>query len=336
MKISIAMCTYNGARFLREQLDSIASQTRLPDELVVCDDGSTDTTLALLTEYANTVKFPVRIRCNTSRLGAARNFEQAISLVQGDIIALSDQDDVWRHDKLQILEQVLSENPTAGYLFSDAIVINETGKIISNSLWKKVPFNSRQRTRFSRSPVDQVRVLLKSSVVTGATMAFRASLKTVIFPMLELWIHDAWISFASSINGVPGIPIQKPLIYYRKHQAQAIGIPLPGPLGLLTKVLHFLNDPRAYNFYEFESHKWNTSYALFKNVASQTPIVLQLLEAKVAHVALRARLSHWPRTTRLAVIAVELTHGRYHLYSGGWISAMKDFLLPVVNDSYAV
>ena len=92
--LSVSMCTYNGARFLREQLESIASQIRLPDELVVCDDGSTDATLAILTEYAKAVRFPVRIQCNTSRLGPAKNFEQAISLCKGEIIVLSDQDDI--------------------------------------------------------------------------------------------------------------------------------------------------------------------------------------------------------------------------------------------------
>ena len=74
MRISVVMCTYNGAKFLREQLDSIASQILLPDELVVCDDGSTDATLSILKEYACSVKFSVRALCNPSRLGAVKNF----------------------------------------------------------------------------------------------------------------------------------------------------------------------------------------------------------------------------------------------------------------------
>ncbi len=86
MRISVVMCTYNGAKFLREQLDSIASQILLPDELVVCDDGSTDATLSILKEYACSVKFSVRVLCNPSRLGAVKNFEQVISIANGDII----------------------------------------------------------------------------------------------------------------------------------------------------------------------------------------------------------------------------------------------------------
>lgn len=100
MKISIAMATYNGARFLREQLDSIAAQTLLPYELVICDDGSTDTTLEIAEQFAKEVNFPVRIYQNESNLGFADNFLKAASLCEGDWIAFSDQDDVWLPHKL--------------------------------------------------------------------------------------------------------------------------------------------------------------------------------------------------------------------------------------------
>ena len=152
MHVSIAMCTYNGARFLREQLESIASQTCLPDELVVCDDGSTDATLGILASYAKVSNFPVRVHCNTIRLGATRNFEQAISLAQGEVIVLSDQDDIWRHDKLQILTHNFSKHLDAGFIFSDAIVINEGGRIVLESLWKQFSFDKKKVRFFPGGP----------------------------------------------------------------------------------------------------------------------------------------------------------------------------------------
>src|SRR3954470_17842517 len=92
---SVAMCTYNGARFLGEQLASVAAQTRPPDELVVCDDRSTDETASLVRDFAAAAPFRVRLHVNERNLGSTRNFERAVSLCEGDLIALSDQDDEW-------------------------------------------------------------------------------------------------------------------------------------------------------------------------------------------------------------------------------------------------
>lgn len=100
LSISVAMCTYNGSAFLQEQLDSIAAQTRLPDELVICDDGSSDSTVDIVERFAHGVSFRVQLFRNPQNLGSTRNFEQAMRLCTGDLIALSDQDDVWMPEKL--------------------------------------------------------------------------------------------------------------------------------------------------------------------------------------------------------------------------------------------
>ena len=336
MQVSIVMCTYNGGKFLPDQLDRISFQTRLPDEFVACDDGSTDTTLATLKAYAKAVKFPVRVRCNTARLGVAKNFEQAISLAQGDIIVLCDQDDVWRYDKLQILEQVFSKNPNAGFVFSDAMLIDEDGRSVHHSLWQQVSFHSKKRAIFCQGPLDQVQILVGRNVVTGAAMALRSSLKPIVLPVLEQWVHDEWIAFAASLHGIRGLPIQEPLIYYRKHSAQVIGGPRRSPVELLKRGWwYFSGDPQAYGYLEHEIRKWNTLCALLKGAISQASPVLPLLEAKVAHVTLRAKLCRWPRAIRLAAIAAELSHGGYHLYSTGWRSVIKDLLVPTLSDLHA-
>src|ERR687894_3003245 len=100
-RFSVAMCTYNGARFVAEQLASVAAQTRPPDELVVCDDGSTDETCRLVEEFAARAPFPVRLFVNERNLGSTRNFGRAVALCEGDLVALSDQDDVWHPEKLE-------------------------------------------------------------------------------------------------------------------------------------------------------------------------------------------------------------------------------------------
>jgi hypothetical protein len=166
-------------------------------------------------------------------------------------------------------------------------------------------------------------------------MAFRASLKVMVLPILELWVHDEWISFASSIHGIRGIPIQAPLVYYRQHQDQALGLQPRDPL-YKRACQYFRGEPQAYEFYELALRKWRAAYTLLKSKDNQIPTglpVLQWLEAKVAHVTLRAKLYQQPRRTRIIAILGELTRGRYHLYSDGWRSASRDLLLPLVGDS---
>ncbi|MGA8529432.1 MAG: glycosyltransferase, partial [Acidobacteriaceae bacterium] len=101
-RISVAMATYNGEKYIREQLDSIARQSLLPYELVVTDDGSTDGTLEMVEDFARSAPFPVKIHRNDVRLGFADNFFKAASLCEGELIAFSDQDDVWLEDKLSV------------------------------------------------------------------------------------------------------------------------------------------------------------------------------------------------------------------------------------------
>src|SRR5262249_18454629 len=99
-RLSVALCTYHGASYVDAQVASLTRQTRLPDELIVCDDLSTDDTVSILERFARAAPFPVRIHVNEQTLRSTKNFEQAISLCSGDVIFLCDQDDVWEPEKL--------------------------------------------------------------------------------------------------------------------------------------------------------------------------------------------------------------------------------------------
>src|SRR5882757_11091931 len=99
--ISIAMATYNGGKYIRQQLDSFAAQTMLPSELIVTDDGSSDNTLEIIAEFVATAPFPVRVERNEKNLGYRANFMKAASLCKGDLISFSDQDDIWLPQKLE-------------------------------------------------------------------------------------------------------------------------------------------------------------------------------------------------------------------------------------------
>ena len=124
-RVSVAMCTYNGEAHLAEQLQSILQQSTAVQEVVICDDCSGDGTYALLQAYSRQYPGLIRLHRNPSRIGYARNFDQAISLCQGEVIFLSDQDDVWLPRKVEKTIEFLAANPQCGLVSVSALVTNE-------------------------------------------------------------------------------------------------------------------------------------------------------------------------------------------------------------------
>ena len=145
--ISIALCTYNGSRYLKEQLDSIAGQTRLPSELIIRDDRSTDDTVDIARRFAETAPFAVKVHVNSENVGSTKNFELAIEGCSGDIIALSDQDDIWLPQKLERLEAEFAADPGVGLVFSDAELTDEKLAPLGVRLWRET-FKRRDQKEF--------------------------------------------------------------------------------------------------------------------------------------------------------------------------------------------
>ena len=232
LNISVALCTYNGEKFLAEQLKSIARQSRAPNELVVCDDGSSDLTLEILENFAEASRFPVRIFCNEKNLGSTKNFEKAISLCNGGIIALSDQDDVWLPEKLELIETEFLNNPHVHAVFTDARVVDASLQPLGFSLWKSINFDPPLQKAFSQG--QGLSILTKGNVVTGATMAFRSVYRDLILPIPKIWVHDAWIAIllaaVAEISFIPG-----KLTLYRQHADNQIGA-AEGKRGVLSEV----------------------------------------------------------------------------------------------------
>jgi glycosyltransferase involved in cell wall biosynthesis len=219
-RISVAMCTFNGSAYLQEQLETIAHQSRLPFELVVCDDRSTDRTLSILQTFAQNAAFPVRVYENASQLGSTRNFDKAIRLCQGEYIALSDQDDRWKPEKLAHMGRMMDLDPTVGMVFSDATVIDSASRPTGGTLWHSLRFSQRVRAIFETDPS---RILLERPVVTGATMIFRRSLFDHFTNIPAIWVHDGWITWMSVFWARP-LFAQEALMEYRVHVAQQLGV----------------------------------------------------------------------------------------------------------------
>lgn len=199
--VSVAMATYNGGRFLPEQLRSLAGQELLPTELVVTDDGSTDGTPDLIEAFAASAPFQIRVHRNPERLGVLRNFEKALSLCSGDIVFLSDQDDVWLPAKIRTVVATFEANPEALVVLNDKIITDQ----------ELVPSGSTMlaNIRGFGSP--------DSNFVAGCCAAFRRQWLDFTLPIPEgPPAHDSWLLGLAHRLGKVRI-IEQPLQYYRRH-----------------------------------------------------------------------------------------------------------------------
>lgn len=330
--ISVALCTYNGERYLEEQLSSIAGQRRPPDELVVCDDRSTDRTHEILRSFAADSAFPVRIHLNDENLGSTKNFERAISLCGGDVICLADQDDVWLPKKLERIADLFGADPRLALVFTDAELIDERSSPIGSTLWGRLAFKERTQRLFSRG--EGHRILALGNVATGATMAFRTTLRDLVLPIPPRWVQDYWIVLLASTVG-DARPVPEVLIRYRIHAGQQIGVPHSNQR--VTAVDHIVR--RAQLRRRMRANERAVMRQLADSFAEAVRRLeeradrfaprtetLRYLRGKVEHMHLRGSIADVH--SRVPVVARELLRGRYHRYSGGWKSAVKDIMLP--------
>lgn len=203
--ISIAMCTYNGEKFIKEQLDSILDQTYKNIEIIIVDDVSNDTTVEIIQNYKdNRIKFFK----NEKNLGFVKNFEKAISLCSGDYIALADQDDIWKNYKIEKFIQEIGDNLL---IYSDAILIDKDSKEIGKELIRPVT---------NLISGSNTKAFLFYNCISGNTMMFSKELIKHIIPINKKFsFHDSWIAFiANSLGKVTYT--EEAMIYYRRYDEQ--------------------------------------------------------------------------------------------------------------------
>ena len=320
LRVSIAMCTYNGAQFLEDQLRSLMVQERLPDEVVVCDDHSTDNTVDILREFATNASFSVHVHENKSRLRSTKNFDQAIALCQGDLIFLSDQDDVWDSKKVSLTEQCFVNNERVSLVFCDADIVNEEATPLGHTLWESLRFDKDLQSLI-RTP-DAFEILNFRPLVTGATMAFRKEFKDLVLPIPDdiSLIHDGWIALMISITGVIDF-IDRPLMKYRQHPGQQLGAPDNERLKPNSSLL--ANSQRR-NDFGTEVKKLE---AVRQRVRSKENLFVfnpkVNLDDRLKHLNQRVALPQL-KLKRLPLVFEELISGRYHRYSNGFYSLLKD------------
>jgi len=273
MKLSVALCTYNGSKFINQQLDSIINQTEKVHQIIICDDQSTDNTMEILNDYKSKYPDLIFIHQNEVNLRSNKNFEKAISLCDGDYIFLSDQDDLWKDNKVAKIMEKFREIPTAEAVFSNADLINDFGENYTEySLWDNVMFLEKEMPK----PIDLLLYIKrKSNYLTGATLCFKKEVKSILlpFPNLNSLFHDEWIALVLASRKTLYYTTDK-LISYRIHAAQQIGAIKADRVERSTKIARFIfGMEHTTNFkYLYKIYKnYFRNYNKFKQLKDSNP-----------------------------------------------------------------
>ena len=311
------MCTYNGASFLSQQLSSILSQTSLPDEMVVCDDCSSDDTVSILEAFAATAPFVVCIHRNVERLKSAQNFAKCFSFCSGDVIVITDQDDVWFPDRIANTRAAFANDPALTFTFSDALLIDDHGNDLGRTLYDSLQTVQRDRKHYERGTC-LLQVIMRCGAIYGCTMAFRANLLSLILPIPEMWGHDGWVSVVLSAVG-PSRRLS-PVTHYRQHAGQFAGAGNCKTKSRIEKT----SSARAKR-YESEIRLHELAIDAVQSKLELRQLLLPALYARLEFLRKRLRvrlggLHEVPSLIRL------LYSGDYHRHTAGFLSALKDLL----------
>lgn len=212
---------------MQQQLLSILNQTCLPAEIIVSDDGSTDGTLFVIRrtfeEWSRAHAHGPEIRYlhNSSQLGVTANFEQALAASSGELIALSDQDDIWVENRLERMRTEFVHRPQLALLHADARLVDEVGEPLGTTLLETLGVGAADRAAIhSGGALD---VLLRRNVVTGATVMLRREVFDHARPFPAAWVHDEWLAIVAAATGVVDV-LEVSLTDYRQHGANQIGV----------------------------------------------------------------------------------------------------------------
>ncbi|WP_161522288.1 glycosyltransferase family 2 protein [Bifidobacterium xylocopae] len=204
MRISVVMATYNGEKYLKEQIYSILSNLRIQDELIIADDGSKDQTQSIVLEIAES-DCRVRLLRDHSHKGVIRNFSYGLTCSKGEIIYLADQDDIWLKTKVSEVMEIFKEHPEVSCILHDVAIVDKNLQIVEPSFF-----------HLRGSQAGFVRNILKNSYM-GNAMAFRRNMLTKILPIpYSVPMHDQWIGL---INDRYGKVLLYPQVLglYRRH-----------------------------------------------------------------------------------------------------------------------
>ncbi|MDM0081950.1 glycosyltransferase family 2 protein [Variovorax sp. J31P179] len=323
LSVSVALCTHNGARYIGEQIRSICLQTQPPSEIVLSDDASTDGCVELAQAALNACHserpgLSIRLRPirNVKALRVTKNFEQAASACTGDLIALSDQDDVWHPERLARMVAEFGRRPDLLLLHTDARLVDGALQDLGQSL-----FHALEAKPFERAWIHGGRafdVFLRRNLVTGATTLFRRSLLVRAAPFPREWLHDEWLGIVAAAIGQVDM-LEESLIDYRQHESNQIGARRDSFMGKVRKALA----SRGTTHHE-RARKAELLLERLLSLGDQVaPATIQKLRDKIEHQHFRAALPA-SRVARCLPVLREAMTGRYEKFGRGVRGVVRD------------
>jgi len=321
--ISIALAVRNGTNFMQAQFDSFLRQTRLPNELIISDDASTDNTVEIAENFARKAPFNVHIYKNNKCLGVTKNFENALSKCSGDIIFLTDHDDVWLPDKIDLMTAYFTRCPEVGAIFSDAIMCDETLADLGYNLWQALWFKPCLQQKVLSGKAFEV--FLKYPMVAGMTMAYKSNFHDMLLPFPNYKsCHDIWIILLIAAISKVTI-IDKPLAKHRVHTSNQSGMTLKNLYKQYLKAKHQIKENRlndVLGFHKAVLQRLDKHWNHFQIA----PDVKYHLHQKIEHSQNRANMPE-NLMKRFPIIFNELIGLRYRKYSYGYKSLLQDVFL---------
>jgi glycosyltransferase involved in cell wall biosynthesis len=321
--ISVALCTHNGARFLREQVRSICLQSLPPREIVLSDDASRDGSVAVVraaveecARQRTDAVVALRVFENATPLRVVKNFEQAIGACSGELIALSDQDDVWVPDRLARMAAAFAHDPGLLLLHTDARLVDAERKDLGETLFHALEVTPVELERIHGGRAFDV--FLRRNLVTGATAVFRRSLLADGLPLPVEWVHDEWLGIVAAATGRVDV-LEDALIDYRQHASNQIGARRDTFVDKVRKALA----SRGRTHVE-RAIKAELLLARLQSLGDRVaPDTIEKVRGKVVHQRFRAALpgSRWARC--LPILREAMT-GRYDAFGRGVRGVVRD------------
>ena len=316
--VSVALCTHNGGLFIEEQLRSILDQSKPPTQIVVSDDASTDDTIERVERMLAGSEISTLIIRNPVALGVARNFEHAITVTNGELVALCDQDDSWRSDRLEMLVPAFDSQAELLLLHHDARLVDDLGLPIGSTLFDTLGFSETEKSleRAGRA----FEALMRRNTVTGATTIFRKSLAELALPLPPGWIHDEWLAVVAAATGVVDF-LEQELIDYRQHGSNQIGVTTLSLGGKFARIRESRGERNA-RLLDRAASLVPRLEALGSAVRGET---LELSRQKLRHEMVRSELPE-PIPMRVAPILREARSGRYLTCGRGMADIARDLV----------
>jgi len=328
MSVSVALCTYNGAAYLEEQLLSILGQSLRPDQIVVSDDGSTDQTLPVLERVVAawraedaTHVIELVVLHNATALGVTANFEQALAACSGDLVALCDQDDVWWPERVERMVAEFTRRPSLQMVHADARLVDAAGAALGVTLLQTLGVSDADRAAVHAG--HAIDAYLRRNIVTGATMMVRRELIEQSRPFPAAWVHDEWMAMVAAATGEVDL-LEEPLTDYRQHGGNQIGVTSLDASGKLGRLLA----PRTARNARLLARASVLQYRASAFEPAVSASMLALIDAKLAHETRRSALPA-VRLLRVAAIVRGWRTGDYSRFGLGVQDVLRDLVQPV-------